>query len=248
MKNYTSYKIQNLSLDYKTEKSKLPILSGFSFNFEAGKLYVIMGSNGCGKSTLVKILAGYITDFTGKIEYIQHDRMNLQRIEYLPQDYRQALFPWKKVISNICPWEHHNISIISSLFQKLISSLNLKHIANRYPYELSGGQQQILLLTRCLLSSANIILLDEPFSALDVVRRTTMANLLREEWNNKEKIVICVLHEPDEAAMLADKIIILQGPPLSIVQCIDRDNSCCNPTDNFRKRILEVIHSLSQGE
>ena len=229
------------------------VLHQFNYTFEAGRVYVIMGPNGCGKSTLLRVLVGDLPLDSGNVAFICQVSAHKQMYEFLPQDYRQALFPWKTLVSNVWPWLGHpgnlpgtaSNAVISEASTRALALLGVEHLGGRFPHDLSGGQQQIALLARCIVSDARILILDEPFSALDVVRRSRIAHRLREVWVNTGRIVICAMHEPDEAATLADEVTFFDGPPLTRVHVVSRaaysDNAGCVDLNAFRSGIADAL-------
>jgi NitT/TauT family transport system ATP-binding protein len=246
--------VNNVTFDFNAKGTTVKLLDSFSSEFVSGKIYVLMGSNGCGKSTLLKILSGEIKASSGSIDFCSSSGKCNPSLDYMPQDYRQALFPWKTVQDNIYPWVQ-KYPILDNFFDfsnprqenvvlDSLDTLNISSLALRYPYELSGGQQQLILLSRCLASPANIIVLDEPFSALDVKRRTTISQQLRKYWQTQDKIVICAIHEPDEVAILADEVLMFNGPPLELIEIVKRNLDDSESSESFRKRIVFKIQTL----
>jgi NitT/TauT family transport system ATP-binding protein len=241
----------HVSVSYATDKGPKIVLDKFSAEFCGGKIYVIMGRNGCGKSTLLKAIVGEIPLVCGEVRYKCKRGQTEQTIEYLPQNYREAIFPWKTVRDNIYPWDNmrHNADSIMTDAQvqifvdQALFEFGLADVAREYPYKLSGGQQQLLLLARSVISQSSIIILDEPFSALDIVRRAVIAERLRQDWRGKGKVVICAMHEPDEAVTLADEVLFFSGTPMTIAERIEKGQS--DDADTFRSRIINAIHCVA---
>jgi ABC-type nitrate/sulfonate/bicarbonate transport system ATPase subunit len=241
--------IDRAKVSYKYDGIDIPILEDFSCNFEGGKIYVLMGPNGCGKSTLLKLIIGELELSSGTVEFKLGGEVALPCIDYIPQNYRDALFPWKKVSNNVWPWKARNnrCSVDTDIPRRVeisLEKLGLSKFSGRYPYELSGGQQQAILLARSIAANSTLIIMDEPFSALDVVKRTRVADLLREEWMSRSRIVICAMHEPDEAAVIADGVLLLDGPVLRIVDAIVRDPNVS--IEDFRKNIAGTVNRLAK--
>lgn len=200
------------------------ILNRFSQSFPDDKIYVLMGRNGCGKSTLLKAIVGYVPISTGEVTYIRGGQPEIPAFEYMPQNYRQAVFPWKTVRKNARPWDSESVPSFEqdAPLQHAMAGLELTSLDTAYPYELSGGQQQKSVLCRCAVSRAGVLLLDEPLSAIDVVTRPSISETLREIWKSEKKLVIAAMHEPDEAVQIADVVMVFHGPPLRLVATIDR--------------------------
>lgn len=243
---------ERLEAHYLKDGKKISVLNGFSCAFRSGQITVVMGRNGCGKSTLLKGLAGEIALSAGHLRF-DCDGQQQPDLEYMPQDYRQALFPWKLVHNNIRPWEPSPPIEREKALLEEDSALNLfglTRVARSYPYSLSGGQQQMVLLARCLTAHTRVILLDEPFSALDVIRRASVAEYLRTQWRNSGKIVICIMHEPDEACVLADEVLLCTGPPLRLTERIIREGDALSgeAITSFRAKIERGIHQAALEE
>jgi NitT/TauT family transport system ATP-binding protein len=223
---------------------RVPVVERFSYEFEGGKVYVIMGSNGSGKSTLIRALAGELELLSGNTELRCLGSRHRGTVEYLPQDYRQAIFPWKRVRDNVSPWwTDDSCEGGSEAIESALRLVNLHGSAERYPYELSGGQQQLLLLARSLVSRARVILLDEPFSALDVIKRSQVSERIRGRWLSAGNIIICTMHEPDEAVSLGDEILVISGPPVALSSVISRSDDMKN--EESRAELMSVIHGLA---
>lgn len=231
------------------------VLRQFTGTFTAGRVVVLMGPNGCGKSTLLRVLVGELPLDTGDVLFKCPSGSHTRTDEYLPQDYRQALFPWKTFLANVRPWRTRELRsprrCASKGADELLELLGIGHLRDRFPYEASGGQQQIGLLARCIASDARIVILDEPFSALDVIRRSHLASRLRQAWVDSARIVVCAMHEPDEAVTLADEVLMFGGPPLTEVGRIARetyvDAEGQLKIDEFRRGIAELLASVSDA-
>jgi NitT/TauT family transport system ATP-binding protein len=250
------YSARSICAGYPGKRDAKTVLENLSAEFIGGKIYVLMGRNGCGKSTLLKVLAGELHPNAGSADFKCESGKHSRSIEYLPQDYRQALFPWKTVIENVYPWDNtsgliengFNFISFEETKANTLSDFGLLAVGNSFPYKLSGGQQQLLLLARSVVSTARIILLDEPFSALDIVWRSLVSEHLRRDWRGKGKVVICVMHEPEEAAVLADEVVFLSGTPMRIVGKIQREPESEMTLKDFRAAIERVIQEFAHGE
>ena len=179
-------------------QNNFSILSNFSLQLTSG-ITVLMGPNGCGKSTLLRILAGLTRLDSGSVGWGHEGGKRIIACEYLPQDYRRALFPWRTVRGNLWPWsvgraasEVWPIPAAENLDAALIA-LGLSNLSTRRPWRLSGGQQQMTLLARCVVSPAPLAVLDEPFSALDVVRREVAARVLRAAALSDGRVMVAAI-------------------------------------------------------
>ncbi len=251
-----SYAARRICAGYPGRRDAQIVLENLSAEFVGGKIYVLMGRNGCGKSTLLKVLAGELHPNAGSADFECESGRHSCSIEYLPQDYRQALFPWKTVLENVYPWDNtsdlvedgFDLNSFKETKIKILSDFGLGAVCNGFPYKLSGGQQQLLLLARSVVSTARVILLDEPFSALDIIWRSLVSEHLRRDWRGRGKVVICVMHEPEEAAVLADEVVFLSGSPMSVAERIHRESESKASVKDFRAEIEKMIQEFAHGE
>jgi NitT/TauT family transport system ATP-binding protein len=194
------------------------IYDGFDLDIPRGKLVSVFGPNGCGKSTLINIIAGLIPPDAGEILF---DGKPLRAIKfgYVFQNYREALFPWLRSVDNIeYPLKLMKIPKAArrARVEKLVSHLGVKIDLNRYPYEMSGGQQQLISIMRALVVEPEILFLDEPFSALDYEMTLFMREQLQRIFIETGTTTVLVSHDLEEAVYLADRILLLSRGPAQI--------------------------------
>ncbi len=199
------------------------LYSNFNLDFPHGKITSIFGPNGCGKSTLINMISGLTPMDAGEVLF---DGKTLAQtvIGYVFQNYRDALFPWKKAIDNIkYPLQLANKSSgeIESRTQELIESFDVRFDLNRYPYELSGGQQQLISIMRALAPNPEVLFLDEPFSALDYEMTLFMRDKLQAIFEATKTTMLLVSHDLDEAVYLSDHILMLTRRPTQIAREIE---------------------------
>lgn len=196
-----------------------PILSDVSFDVEEGAFVSILGPSGCGKSTILNILAGVVTPQSGTITIDgQPLRQPGEHFAYMPQE--DLLLPWKTIMDNVCLYGtiHKQKAQAREKAQALFPVFGLQGYEQAYPDELSGGMRQRAAFLRTALCHADILLLDEPFGALDVITRSDMQDWLATMRSQLGKTTLLVTHDIDEAIYLSDKILILNGRPASIKQ------------------------------
>ncbi len=196
-----------------------PILSDVSFDVEEGAFVSILGPSGCGKSTILNILAGVVTPQSGTITVDgQPLRQPGEHFAYMPQE--DLLLPWKTIMDNVCLYGtiHKQKAQAREKAQALFPVFGLQGYEQAYPDELSGGMRQRAAFLRTALCHADILLLDEPFGALDVITRSDMQDWLATMRSQLGKTTLLVTHDIDEAIYLSDKILILNGRPASIKQ------------------------------
>ena len=194
-----------------------PILSNVSFGVEEGEFVSILGPSGCGKSTILNILAGVVTPQSGTITVDgQPLRQPGEHFAYMPQE--DLLLPWKTIMDNVCLYGtlHKQQAQAREKAQALFPVFGLQGYEQAYPDELSGGMRQRAAFLRTALCHADILLLDEPFGALDVITRSDMQDWLATMRSQLGKTTLLVTHDIDEAIYLSDKILILNGRPASI--------------------------------
>ena len=207
--------IEGLSAAYDGQ----PILSDVSFDVEEGAFVSILGPSGCGKSTILNILAGVVTPQSGTITVDgQPLRQPGEHFAYMPQE--DLLLPWKTIMDNVCLYGtiHKQKAQAREKAQALFPVFGLQGYEQAYPDELSGGMRQRAAFLRTALCHADILLLDEPFGALDVITRSDMQDWLATMRSQLGKTTLLVTHDIDEAIYLSDKILILNGRPASMKQ------------------------------
>ncbi|MEZ9479792.1 ABC transporter ATP-binding protein [Vibrio splendidus] len=212
--NTVGVQLSNASLRYND--SELATLSGLSLNLNAGKWTVLLGRSGCGKTTVLRYLAGLLGD---KVEWqgtlVTSDELPLtDRIAYMAQ--QDLLLPWLSVIDNVCLSHRFQNPVSDKALQtnqalELLAAVGLADYANAMPDQLSGGMRQRVALARTLMQDKPVVLMDEPFSALDAVTRHKLQSLACELL--RDKTVVLITHDPQEAVRLADNLYVLQGTP-----------------------------------
>lgn len=206
-------KIDQLNVFYKKGNENIQVLHNFNLSIPQGLIYAIVGPSGCGKSTLLYTLAGIITNYTGTLT-INEEKPNpkKQSIGLVPQHY--GLLPWKKISSNIhFPQVIRKKQIDSIRELKILEQLQITHTLQKYPNELSGGEQQRVALARAFIQNPDLLLLDEPFSALDALTAEKSRSLFVELWNEHPVTTVLITHNIREAIELAHKIVLVSPTP-----------------------------------
>lgn len=212
--------MQLINLD-KVAKSfnDKPILREINFQVEEGSFVSIFGPNAAGKTTLLNIISGIIVPDSGKVNWMK--RYSKDKVSYVFQNYRETLFPWKNVWENISlplKLRGENKSKCKSKVIELAKKFSIAIDLEKYPYELSGGQQQLIAILRAVITDPVLLLLDEPFSALDFARRLELQQKILEIWHEIKTTIIFVSHDLDEAIYLADEVILLGDKPTTIIK------------------------------
>lgn len=224
--------VKNLTFHYDNYNH---ILNNLSFNVKNNELISIVGGSGCGKSTIIKILAGIEKNFSGAVQ--------LKSISYMPQS--DTLLPWRTVLENILLPIEIKKGNKEKEFEKAISLLkrfNLFEYSNNYPKELSGGMKQRISLIRTLMGGGDLLLLDEPFSALDAITREDLQNWLLNTISTLKKSMIFITHDIDEAIFLSHRIFVCTEIPLSnFKEFLIPENIGFEKRLQLRKEILSII-------
>ena len=202
MNDNTIIKVSNVSIGY----NNIEIRSNLDYNFEQNKIYGILGESGIGKTTFLKTISGLLKPIKGTIKV---DKSLKRSIYMMHQSY--TCFDWLTCLDNILITEkikHHKItSELKEKAYKALSDVGLIEHANKYPTQLSGGQRQRLALARTLFTSPQVILMDEPLSALDEDTRRCMQDLIPNIHKQIHNTIIMVTHSPQEAKRMCDEII-----------------------------------------
>ncbi|MEJ1158497.1 ABC transporter ATP-binding protein [Prosthecomicrobium sp. N25] len=202
-----------------------PLYENFDLDLPEGRIVSIFGPNGCGKSTIMNMIAGLVPMDRGKILF---DGKSLKetRIGYVFQQYREALFPWIRAVDNIAyPLRRAGLgeAAVKARVDELVSSFEIRFDLNRYPYELSGGQQQTVCIMRALAPRPEVLFLDEPFSALDYEMTLFIREKLQEIYMKSGVTMVIVSHDLEDAVYLADKVLLLTRRPARIAEYMTVD-------------------------
>jgi NitT/TauT family transport system ATP-binding protein len=208
--------IRDVSLVYETPAGRVPGVERASFTIEASEFLCIVGPSGCGKSTLLNIIAGFLAPTGGEV-----------RIDGRPvtghgmdrgvvfQDFAQ-LFPWRTALGNVT-FGLEMKGLAKDERERIASNqlklVKLEKFAHAYPHHLSGGMQQRVAIARALAYNPSVLLMDEPFAALDALTRDEMQRLLADVWRETQKTVVYVTHNVAEAVYLADRVVVMTPHP-----------------------------------
>lgn len=194
-----------------------PLLAGLSFGVDEGEFVSILGPSGCGKSTILNLLAGILAPEGGSMRLGGRPISGMSsRFAYMPQN--DLLFPWKTIMQNVCLHGriHGKEQEARSQAQALFPLFGLSGYEDAWPDDLSGGMRQRAAFLRTALCDADILLLDEPFGALDVITRSDMQDWLASMKRHLNRTCLLVTHDIDEAIYLSDRILVIGGRPAKI--------------------------------
>jgi NitT/TauT family transport system ATP-binding protein len=249
--------VRDVSLIYDTPAGRVPGVQAASFDIEQSEFLCLVGPSGCGKSTLLNIIAGFLAPSAGEIR-IGGKAVTGHGMDrgIVFQDFAQ-LFPWRTALGNVTfglemkgmeKEEREQIAL------KQLALVKLEKFALSYPHHLSGGMQQRVAIARALAYNPAVLLMDEPFAALDALTRDEMQRLLADVWQTTRKTVIYVTHNVAEAVYLADRVIVMTPHPGTVKTQIRIDLP--RPRDalsveflDYQKRILRELgqHGKANG-
>ncbi|MFA6618141.1 MAG: ABC transporter ATP-binding protein [Candidatus Neomarinimicrobiota bacterium] len=217
----SSLQVNNISKSYQLDNKELNVLNDISISLDSGDFLTILGPSGCGKSTLIRCICGMETPDSGEIliDGKPIDGIGPERLMVF-QDFNQ-LFPWKTVEENIVfPLKLNNVSNnkveLNEIAEEFMDIVNLKQFRNAYPNQLSGGMRQRVAIARSLALNPKVLLMDEPFGALDAQTRAILQKELYQLWEKFKTTIIFITHNVQEAIILGSKIIVLGLMPATV--------------------------------
>lgn len=225
-----------------------PILKDINLDIEKGAFISIFGPNAVGKTTLLNIISGLLIADSGLITWDSEASRN--KVSYVFQNYRETLFPWQRIWENISlplKLKGVNKTDCKERAMELIRRFKISIDPEKYPYELSGGQQQLVAILRAVITDPVLLLLDEPFSALDFARRLELQQKILDIWHEIRSTVIFISHDLDEAILMGDEVVLLGSMPTRIKEVlkinIDRPRSSDHLVNDkfvtYKKQLLD---------
>ncbi|MEM6431703.1 MAG: ABC transporter ATP-binding protein [Deinococcota bacterium] len=208
--------LENLSYSYTLKDTH--VLDDISLGFPAGKFTSILGPSGAGKSTLLEHLAGLLTPTSGRVLLDDQPLPPLGFAGYMPQ--RDCLLPWRTVLANVllgAQIQHMNKAEAKKMALELLHDFGLGEVASAFPAQLSGGMRQRVALARTVMVSRNLLLLDEPLSALDALNRLSLQQWLSRTIGDLGATTVMITHDIREALLLSDQIVVLSARPATVV-------------------------------
>ncbi len=222
----TGVVLRNVSRSFGPDDASVRALEDISLSIAMGEFVSVIGPSGCGKSTLLRIVAGLIDADAGTVTIDGEDVAAASRdkkIGFVPQS--PALLPWRTVLQNVqLPLTVNtpaNGGRALGDAEKLLADFGLGHALSQYPAQLSGGMQQRAAIARAFVFDPTILLMDEPFSALDEMNRGLQRAALLEFWQSNRKAVLFVTHSVSEAVILSDRVVVMSTHPGRIAEIID---------------------------
>ena len=221
----TKLKIDNVVKEYVGNKGKTVALNGVSLDIKENEFICVVGPSGCGKSTLLNIIAGLLEPTSGAV-YLDGKKIEGTGVERGVVFQGYALFPWRTVLKNVMfglEMKRMPKDQAEKIAKKYIKAVGLEGFEHAYPKELSGGMRQRVAIARAYAADPEVLLLDEPFGALDAQTRVQLQSELLNTWEREKKTCFFITHDVDEAIILAQRVIIMSARPGRIKKIVDID-------------------------
>ena len=236
---------QNVSYQYPSED--FDIIDHLSFAVEPGSFHCIIGISGCGKSTIFRMTNGLLKPKAGTILVEGKSIVGRKHYcGYMPQ--KDLLFPWRTIEKNLClPMEIAKVPQSEQIqrVSDILKEVGLSDYAAKYPKDLSGGMRQRISFARTLLTDADLLLLDEPFSALDALTRISMQEWLLKQWQHFHKTIMFITHDVEEAIFMSSKIYLVKQTPIHELEVLNVPMDYPrNRNDMGRPEIVELKEYL----
>ncbi|MET7489923.1 ABC transporter ATP-binding protein [Streptomyces sp. NPDC005538] len=252
--------VSGLNKVYEGSGRRVEAVRDLTFTVDTGELVCLVGPSGCGKTTLLKCMGGLLTPTGGEV------RLSGQKVSGPPpgmafvfQEYGRSLFPWMRVAENIdLPLKQKALTKARrrELVADALESVGLTDAAGAYPWQLSGGMQQRVAIARALAYEPEVLLMDEPFAAVDAQTRADLEDLVRGLWRERGITILFVTHDIDEAVYLGERVVVLSASPtvvqeqLKVDLPVERDQLHTRVAPRFaelRTHVYEQIQAAKRG-
>jgi len=251
-KRPVTLQVKNLQKEFDSSHGKVTALNNINFETYKREFVCVIGPSGCGKSTLIRILAGLETPTSGEV-LLDGKKVNGPGPDRGMVFQGYTLFPWLSVKKNVMfglEMAGNAKSVSDEQALQWIDLVGLSKFANAYPHQLSGGMKQRVAIARALANQPRILLMDEPFGALDAQTRSRMQSYLHEIWKNIDVTILFITHDLDEAVYLADRVLVLKAHPGEVQELIEVPVPHPRSPDQLlspeflatKKRLEELIH------
>ncbi len=218
----TAIKIESLRKLFKRKSEEIEVIKGIDLDIKEGEFVSIVGPSGCGKSTFLHIVGGFINKTSGTVT-VRGKEVDKPAPDRGMMFQEAALFPWRKVYGNVA-WglevQGYSKGEIRERVEHYLTLVGLWEFRNHLPSELSGGMRQRVSLAKVLAFNPDVLLMDEPFGALDAQTRETMQSELQRIWSESKKSVLFVTHDIEEAVYLSDYVVVLTKRPAKVKEII----------------------------
>ncbi|WP_369250549.1 ABC transporter ATP-binding protein [Streptomyces sp. R41] len=252
--------VRGLKKVYEGSGRRVEAVRDLTFTVEAGELVCLVGPSGCGKTTLLKCVGGLLTPTAGEVSLAGHRVSGPPPgMAFVFQEYGRSLFPWMRVQENVeLPLKQKPLSKARrrELVADALESVGLTDAAGAYPWQLSGGMQQRVAIARALAYEPDVLLMDEPFAAVDAQTRADLEDLVRGLWRQRQITILFVTHDIDEAVYLGERVLILSASPTVVQEQLkvdlpdERDQLHTRVTPRFaelRTHVYEQIQAAKRG-
>lgn len=257
----TLLEVSHLKKVYESSTGNVAAIGDISFSMRRGELVVIVGPSGCGKTTLLKCIAGLLKPTAGTVELdgkkVTGPPPNMALVF---QEYGRSLYPWLTVRGNVeLPLKHKKLSKTerTQLVDDALQAVGLEHASKSYPWQLSGGMQQRVAIARAVAYQPEVLIMDEPFAAVDAQTRADLEDLVRQLHLERGMSILFVTHDIDESVYLGDRVVVLSKSPtwvqedLAIDLAPERDQITTRALPRFtelRTHVYEQIQRAKRGE
>lgn len=237
--------LDNVSVTYRTEAGDHDALSGIDLSFESGSSLVIIGPTGCGKTSLLYLMAGLVEPVSGKV-VVDGSPLTAIRLSTSLILQQHGLFPWKNAFENAAlglTLRGVSKTERSAVIKTLMEDIGIWDVHDSFPGQLSGGQRQRVAIARSLATRPDLLLMDEPFSALDSITRESLQNLILNLWRDRSFTTVLVTHSIEEAVFLGSRIAVLSPRPGRLVSTIENPgmgDESYRQTEEFYSRCSQI--------
>lgn len=250
--------VQELHKVYEMGNDSIEAIRSLTFDVHVGELVCIVGPSGAGKTTLLRSLAGLLASSGGSAKLDGEEIVEPPKgMAVVFQEYARSLFPWLTVAQNVAlPLKAQGVdgAARAQKTAKALEAVDLSDVANRYPWQLSGGMQQRVALARAVAYEPRILLMDEPFAAVDAQTRADLEDLVRDLWHRLGLTVLFVTHDIDESVYLGQRVLVLSNRPTEILDDIaislpdERDQLTTRNDPEFARLRAEVYERVQQAK
>lgn len=257
----TLLKVEHLRKVYESSTGSVEAIGDISFSMKRGELVCIVGPSGCGKTTLLKCIAGLLKPTSGLVEL---DGVQVTgpppNMALVFQEYGRSLYPWLTVRGNVeLPLKHRKLprAELTRIVDDALLAVGLDHADTKYPWQLSGGMQQRVAIARAVAYQPEVLIMDEPFAAVDAQTRADLEDLVRSLHLDRGMSILFVTHDIDESVYLGERVVVLSKSPtwvqedLSIDLAPERDQITTRALPRFtelRTHVYEQIQRAKRGE
>ncbi|MFF3000862.1 ABC transporter ATP-binding protein [Streptomyces sp. NPDC057950] len=258
---HASLVVTGLRKVYEGSGRRVEAVRDLTFTVDAGELVCLVGPSGCGKTTLLKCVGGLLAPTAGEVRLAGRPVNGPPPgMAFVFQEYGRSLFPWMRVGENVeLPLKQKKLGRLRrhELVADALESVGLSEAAGAYPWQLSGGMQQRVAIARALAYEPEVLLMDEPFAAVDAQTRADLEDLVRRLWRRRGMTILFVTHDIDEAVYLGERVLVLSASPTVVREQLridlpeERDQLHTRVAPRFaelRTQVYEQIQAAKRGE